>query len=216
MELVETEAGLVLESDGLSLRGDFSKMARRISPQNLNGEAIVKASGIKKQAKENPIAVDATAGLGEDSFLLAAAGFKVFMFEKNQLIAELLSDALKRGREDAAISKIIERMHLIKEDSVSGMGNLSFVPDVVLLDPMFPKRTKSGQVKKKLQMIQGLEIPCEDEGALLKAAVNTGADRIIIKRPAKGAFLAGVKPDFSVSGNTIRFDCIINLTLSLD
>ena len=37
-------------------------------------------------------AVDATAGLGEDAFLLAGAGFQVNLYERNPVIAALLYD----------------------------------------------------------------------------------------------------------------------------
>lgn len=42
-------------------------------------------------------AVDATAGLGEDAFLLAAAGFGVRLYRRDRVIALLLSDALRRS-----------------------------------------------------------------------------------------------------------------------
>ena len=83
-------------------------------------------------------------------------------------------------------------------------------PDVVLLDPMFPARQKSSLVKKKLQMIQKLEIPCDDETALLLAAMKTCPKKLIIKRPPKGPYLAGLKPDHSLTGKAVRFDCFVN------
>ena len=46
---------------------------------------------------EHPRAVDATAGLGEDSLLLAAAGFEVTLCEADPVIAVLLEDALTRA-----------------------------------------------------------------------------------------------------------------------
>ena len=83
-------------------------------------------------------------------------------------------------------------------------------PDVILLDPMFPARQKSALVKKKLQMIQKLEIPCAGEAELLLAAMKAGPKKLIIKRPPKGPFLADVKPDHSITGKAVRFDCIVS------
>jgi 16S rRNA (guanine1516-N2)-methyltransferase len=80
---------------------------------------------------------------------------------------------------------------------------------VILLDPMFPERQKSALVKKKFQLLQQLECPCTDEEELLQAAINAKPRKIIIKRPAKGPFLANRKPDYSISGKAIRYDCIV-------
>ncbi|MFR7797411.1 MAG: class I SAM-dependent methyltransferase [Collinsella sp.] len=41
--------------------------------------------------------IDATAGFGEDSLLLAAAGFTVDLYEQDCVIAALLKDALDRA-----------------------------------------------------------------------------------------------------------------------
>jgi len=80
---------------------------------------------------------------------------------------------------------------------------------VILLDPMFPERTKSALVKKKFQLLHLLEKPCDDEAGLLSAAMKTNPGRILIKRPAKGPWLAGVKPSFSLAGKAVRYDCLL-------
>ena len=99
-------------------------------------------------------------------------------------------------------------MTLYYEDSIKAMRELKEKPDVVYLDPMFPLRTKSGLVKKKFQLIHELEKPCEDEKELLEAALSAALVRVVIKRPLKGECLAGVKPDYSIEGSTVRYDCI--------
>ena len=80
--------------------------------------------------------------------------------------------------------------------------------DVIYLDPMFPGRQKSGLINKKLQLIQKLESPCTEEATLLEAALATGAPKIIIKRPAKGPWLADRKPSYVIEGKVIRYDVI--------
>ena len=84
-------------------------------------------------------------------------------------------------------------------------------PDVVYLDPMFPGRTKSAAVKKKFQLIHGLERPTEplDEESLLQAALAAHPRKVVIKRPVKGPYLAGVKPSHSIAGKAVRYDCIV-------
>lgn len=208
-ELIETESGLCLKSGDLRLIPDFETMASRLTPGNLNGEAIVKAARFK--GDDCPLtAIDATAGLGEDSLLLAAAGFTVHMYERNPVIAALLSDALKRAEksENPLITDAISRMVFHPCDSIEAMKSLDFTPDVVVLDPMFPKRQKSGLIKKKFQLLQQLEAPADDETALFDAAVLANPRKVIIKRPAKGPFLAGRKPSYSIKSGNIRYDCL--------
>ena len=214
LTLQRDENGLFLESDGQILRGDFTRMLPRIKASNLSSELLVKAAKIKASksaaltavggtvaasaavgAAASPapaplVAIDATAGLGEDSLLLAAAGFHVHLYERNPVIFALLQDALQRAAALPELAETVSSMTLHNEDSTAAMAALAaglananapaesleagarsaasvpvaapFSPDVVLLDPMFPARQKSSLVKKKLQMIQKLEIPCDD------------------------------------------------------
>lgn len=206
--LADIDGKLTLTDGKLQIFADLSADARRLRPNNLGGELLVRAARFKN--RPGPFtAVDATAGFGEDSLLLAAAGFDVTMFEYNPVIAALLADGLRRAAEDPALAEIVARMHLICGDSTKGMRELGFSPDAVLLDPMFPERQKSGSIKKKFQLLQRLESPCSTEEELLSAALAANPRKIVIKRPAKGPYLAGRKPSYSVAGNSVRYDCIV-------
>ena len=207
--LVRDEAGLALVGEGQVLRGDFTRMLPRIKAGRLSSELLVKAAKIKK-AEGELTAVDATAGLGEDSLLLAAAGFHVTLYERNPLVYELLRDALDRAAQNPELAPVVARMNAVHADSVAGMRELETSPDVILLDPMFPARQKSALVKKKLQMIQKLEQPCDDEIGLLLTAMEAKPKKLIIKRPPKGDYLAGLKPDHSIEGKAVRFDCFVS------
>ena len=198
---------LTLCSGDMNLYGDFSQLIPRLKINNLNGEMIIKAAKLK--GLENPIAVDMTAGLGEDSFLLAGAGCKVIMFEQDEVIASLSEDAIKRGKENPEIKDIVDRMTLIKGDSIEGVKSLDVIPDIVYLDPMFPQRQKSGLIKKKFQIIHELEKPCSNGADLLNAAISTKAKKIIVKRPQKGENLVDIKPNYTISGKAIRYDVYI-------
>jgi len=200
--------GLALVGDGMVLRGDFTRMLPRLKTSNLQQELLVRASKMKGAAG-TPTAIDATAGLGEDAILLAAAGFSVQLYEYDPVIAVLLQDALCRAAEVPELTDIVGRMHLLEEDSVAALQKLSSPPDLILLDPMFPARQKSALIKKKFQLLHHLERPCEDEIALVHAAMASGPRKVIIKRPLKGPYLAGLKPDYSLEGKAIRFDCLV-------
>lgn len=206
LSLESDERGLFLTDGTMSLRAGFSHMVKRVKAGNLSLELIVKAAHIKGE-REGLKLVDATAGLGDDSLLLAAAGFEVTLFENNVVIAALLHDAISQAASDPVLSEAASRMHLVVGDSVQGLPRLDFQPDVALLDPMFPNRQKSAAVKKKLQLLQRLEQPSDDEGALFDAALSAHPRKIVVKRPAKGPWLANRKPDYTLQGKAIRFDC---------
>lgn len=200
------EDGLLLEGDGMSLRAGFDDMKHRLRPHALGHELLVRAARIKGVAA--PTLVDATAGLGQDSLLLAAAGFSVTLLECNPVIAAMLADAVERAHHDPELANAVERMRVIEGDSLNVLRELTVPPDVVYLDPMFPGRSKSAAVKKKFQLLHRLEAPCEDEAALLEAARAAHPRKIVIKRPVKGPYLADVKPDYTLQGKAVRYDCI--------
>ena len=211
VELRRDDRGLFLAADGMELRVDLADELPRLRPANLARELLVRAAKTKDVTV--PFAVDATAGLGADSLLLAAAGFRVLLFESDPVIAALLRDTLHRATDDPALAPIASRMQLIEGDSIAGLYALArdgaaARPDVVYLDPMFPERTKSAAVKKKFQLLHRLERPCENPEALLEAARVARPRKIVIKRPAKGPHLAGVKPSYSLSGKAVRYDVI--------
>ena len=207
LELRRDAEGLALVGDGMVLRADFVRLLPRLRPDRLGRELLVRAARVR--GVEAPSAVDATAGLGEDALLLAAAGFVVTMFEKDPVIAALLRDALERAARVPELAPVAERMTLVEGDSVAGLRCLGFSPDVVFLDPMFPERTKSAAVKKKFQLQHHLERPCDNEEELVEAALAARPRKVVIKRPPKGPLLAGARPSYQVSGKAVRYDVLV-------
>lgn len=205
------EKGLSLTDGAMTLHGDYVKMYDRIKPGKLQKELLVKAAKIKNT--DHPLtAIDATAGLGQDSLLLAAAGFSVTLYEKDPIIAALLKDSIQRVKNDRWLGPITNRMTVVEEDSIEALNSFSdtsFSPDVILLDPMFPERKKSASVKKKFQVIHQLEKPCENEEELIQAALSVHPRKVIIKRPAKGPYLGSISPTYSLEGKAIRYDVIV-------
>ena len=210
LRLEYTDKGLTLTDGELTLTADLTHMLPRLKPNNLNGEMLIKAAKIKN-AEGALTLLDATAGFAEDSLLLAAAGFNVSLYEYDPVIGALLEDALKRAEDVPELTDIVERMTLYKEDSIRAMREMKEAPDVILLDPMFPERKKTGLIKKKFQLLQRLEAPCSEESELLSAALALKPQKLIIKRPLKGPFLDGRRPSYSLSGSAIRYDCFINI-----
>lgn len=208
LKLVYIDDVLSLTDGKLTICGDLSHMYKRISGGRLPHELLVKAAKLKG-FEGIPVAIDATAGMGEDSMLLAAAGFEVTLYEYNPVIAVLLSDALRRAKEDPSIAEAAGRMHLIEGDSLKALADAYETADLILLDPMFPERQKSGMIKKKFQLLQRLEMPCADEDEMMTLAIKAHPRKIVVKRPAKGPYLGGVKPGYDIPGKAIRYDVYI-------
>lgn len=208
LALVLDDEGLSLVGGGMAMRADLTDMLPRLRPAALKRELLVRAAKIK-DADGVPLAVDMTAGLGEDSLLLAAAGFEVVLFERDPVIAALLKDALRRASAAPGLAEAVSRMRLVEGDSVAGLQDLGRLPDVVYLDPMFPERRKSAAVKKKFQLLHLLEHPCTDQDDLMRAALAARPRKVVVKRPAKGPNLADIKPSYSLAGKAVRYDCIV-------
>lgn len=196
--------GVSLSGFGLSYQGDFENMLHRVTNGRLQHEMLAKAV---KTDQENLKSIDATAGMGEDSLLLAACGYQVTLYEQNPVIAILLKDALRRAKKNTVLKDIVSRMQLVEGDSIEHLNKRLDPVNVIYLDPMFPGRQKSGLINKKLQLIQKLEPPCSKETALFDAAMAAQPSKIIVKRPLKSPYLDERVPSYSLKGKAIRYDC---------
>ena len=199
--------GVSLSGFGLTYQGDFAEtMMHRVTNGRLQHEMLVKAASSEKEGRK---AIDATAGMGEDAFLLAAQGYEVTLYEQNPVVAALLKDAIRRAKKNQILKDIAGRMKVVEADSVESMSKLLDPVDVIYLDPMFPARQKSSLINKKLQLIQKLEPPCSEETDLFDAAIRANPEKIIVKRPLKSKFLAGREPSYTLKGKAIRYDCYV-------
>ncbi|MFR3877286.1 MAG: class I SAM-dependent methyltransferase [Collinsella sp.] len=97
-------------------------MPPRLKQGRLQQELLVKAA---RKGIQSPWAIDATAGFGEDSLLLAG-GFTVDLYEQDCVIAALLKDALDRAADDPALATAVARMRLhAGEDSIAGLRHVA-------------------------------------------------------------------------------------------
>lgn len=153
--------------------------------------------------------IDATAGLGRDSYHLAARGFSVLMIERAPVIGALLRDGLERGCSDADPEVRSACLRLCLEIGEARQILPRYAGwDVVYLDPMFPDRSGQALAKKEMHWLQQLlaDGEGEDEAELLAAARSTAALRVVVKRPRRAPPFAGTPADYQVMGRTIRFD----------
>lgn len=151
--------------------------------------------------------VDATAGLGQDAFLLACMGFEVTAVERSPVLFALLENGLERARNDGRLSKAIgDRLHLVHSEATEFLESLEPKPDAVYLDPMFPpKRKKSALAKKSVRVVRALVGDDPDAGALLNIALLNATRRVVVKRPDDAPPLMP-RPVASHGGKTVRYD----------
>jgi 16S rRNA (guanine1516-N2)-methyltransferase len=172
------------------------------------GQTIAKAVGLKSGV--NPLVVDATAGWGRDAFLLASLGCRVTMIERCPVVAALLEDGLRRAQADPDIGKMVsENLQLVAADAVEWLSHCGLQPDVVYLDPMFPHRSKTAQVKKESFYLQQLLGPAIDGDALLDVALKVAQKRVVVKRPKQAPLLGERKATHSYLTKNHRFDAYI-------
>ena len=184
---------------------DFANHAAAYRLQS-GGELVVKA--VQGRSKGVLNVIDATAGLGRDSFVLAAHACDVVMFERNAVVAALLADGLARARLSSN-ADVVSRMRLLAGDARVFFSDASRepVPDVIYLDPMFAHNEKTALVKKEMRLFrQLLEDEQSDETQLFSAARACARLRMVVKRALKAPYLADVEPAYSLAGKAIRFD----------
>lgn len=214
LALVYGLQGLSLQQFGNNAAGPLAvqfvsgKQAWRRQHGGGKGQLVARALGLHKGAR--PEVFDATAGLGNDAFVLAGLGCQVLMVERSPVVAALLSDGLLRLAQSAnpALQEIASRMSLIAPASaqsvLAGEGQLR--PEVIYLDPMFPGAGRSAAVKKEMQVFRQLLEPADDEADLLAAAMEHAQYRVVVKRHRQAPAIDGSPPSYSLEGKSTRYD----------
>lgn len=177
-------------------------------------EMIAKATGLSIDSSLNIL--DATCGLGSDSFILASIGGRVTMLERvgeiHALVEEALKQAVEWGRSfDPKLLEILNRMKLLKADAIKYMLSINreSKPDVIFLDPMFPPRKKSAKVKKEMQVLQNIVGSDSDSDKMLRVALNCAYKRVVVKRPKGVNALGCEKANYILKGKSNRYDIYV-------
>jgi 16S rRNA (guanine1516-N2)-methyltransferase len=189
---------------------DFGAGGMRHRRSSGHNELMGRAVGIGKRAGLRVI--DATAGLGRDSFVLADLGCKVTLCERNPIVASLLESGLHAAQDgsDPWLVEVASRMQLHRGSAQT----LDVSADVIYLDPMFPQRDKSAAVKKEMALFQMLlEGEPEDGDDLLGWALSQSVARVVVKRPARAQALGGIEPSHAIQGKAVRYDVHVRRSL---
>ncbi len=202
-------------------------------------QPLFKAMGIKAR-KDLPITVlDATAGWGQDAWMLASIGCQVFAAERNRVMATLLRDAVLRA--GSLQPEVLTRLHVVqtdarhllrrlaqrhrqlsedrssheKDDELPSSVRAFFEPDVVYLDPMYPDHEKrSSAARKPLVLARHLVGDDDDAPELLHWALRLAQKRVVVKRPLHApplgeALSPTVQTTMSIEGKSHRLDVYV-------
>ncbi len=166
------------------------------------------AVGIKRGEPYRPRVLDATAGLGEDTWLLAAVGCEVTAVERHPVVHALLEDGLRRAAGvSPEVAASITLMHADASAVLSDAKETAAGYDVVLIDPMFPGGGGRKAVERKpMRVLRRLVGDDADAGDLLTPALAAARRRVVVKRPRYAPPLAGRPPTVSRPGKGFRFD----------
>ncbi len=174
-------------------------------------QLIAKAVGIKGLYR--PTVIDATAGLGGDSFVLACLGCQVHCLERSAVVAALLQDALMRLTNSAEGEKLLISLTVTDAKAYLNALTPAQAPDVIYLDPMFQHQSKTALAKKEMRLLRDLVGADMDAAQLLAVARQRANRRVVVKQARHAPVLAGNTPQIVFPGQSCRFD--VYLTTSV-
>lgn len=223
--LLDDKSALSWLSDGLSVAPEWDKLQRRVVSAGRKSELLLQAAKITSASR----VIDATAGFGHDSLILASTGAQVVMLEQQPLMALLLLVEQQRMSAVPNWQKLMSRLQIINTDALSYFASVNNeavtdnhkAVDVVYLDPMFPedsyqdrKTGKGAKVGKHMQALHQLAGPptADEEWQLLQSALavvsknGQAPGRVIVKRPQFAPLLANQLPSERWDNEAVRFD----------
>ncbi|PID77176.1 MAG: rRNA methyltransferase [Deltaproteobacteria bacterium] len=189
---------------------DFTsgKAAYRLVKNTTIKQPLARAAGIKGGFR--PDIIDVTAGLGQDAFVLASLGCRVIMLERSPVLYHLLENGLHLAGQDPKTSEIVNKISLIKGDSLKILPDLPR-PQTIYMDPMYPPNMGSALNKIEMRVIRELAGADQDAGDLLEISIKTAINRVAVKRPKRAKPIeAGFNPAHSIKLKNSRYDVYLS------
>ncbi|WP_230655849.1 class I SAM-dependent methyltransferase [Psychrobacter sp. I-STPA10] len=221
--IIDEKGQLSLLIDGISVSPNWVSLQRRIVSAGRKSELLLQAAKLTADSQ----VIDATAGFGHDSLILASSGSKVTMLEQQPILALLLLAEQQKMVQQKNWQKLMARLSIVcidaKEYLTTNFEKIEHIEyieqkvDVVYLDPMFPDDSyensqtgKGAKVGKHMQALHGLVAPpdLQAQQQLLDNALARVKDggRVVVKRPVNAPNFAERTPDEIWQNNVIRFD----------
>jgi len=198
-------------TDSKGILVDFSggKITHRVKTSTVKNP-LARAVGLKGNMKTKPFIVDATAGLGTDSFFLYCLGARVVGFERNPFLFYLLEKGLEKY---FAVNKKNNDLLFINSDSSDIFSklfenNIKTKPDVIYLDPMYPlENKKKAKPKKELEVLRKIIGKDNDSHILFNDLLSCKNLKIVVKRPIHSPLISDlIKPSHKIESKLVRYD----------
>ena len=156
-------------------------------------QALAKACGARPDLR----VLDALSGWGTDGLTLAGLGCDVLMVENHPSICAL---ALYR------IQNFPHPVDVICDDieKVLPYVTKDFF-DVIFLDPLFGPHPKTAKSSLPMQVLSTIGSSCDIE-KLLYQSMQCASSRVVVKRRHSDKSDIGMKPDWTITAKTIRFE----------
>lgn len=224
--IMDEKQAFTLVTNQISVSPEWKSLQRRVVSAGRKSELVLQASKLN----DNSRALDATAGFGHDSLILASTGAQVTLLERNPLMALLLLHEQQMMAQQKNWQKLMARLTIVCADSAEYMaqfndqadGTAHTGYDVVYLDPMFPENSydhastsKGAKVGKHMQALHQIALPpdIEEERRLLALALDTvnAGGRVVVKRPNAAPLFAERPSDENWQNDVVRFDGYFSL-----
>lgn len=204
------------DKPGAGVRADWKSLRLPDGANSLRNQPLGRAVG-----KEIRTAVDATAGLGYDTYALALLGVEVLALERDANVFALLAEELSRAKNDTQLCAAAARIQIEHANAHQRLPTLRakvgftlglftarefILPDMILLDPMFGGERGAAKPSKEIQALAATVGADADADSLLDMAIASATRRVIVKRSRLAPPLSGRAPDWTIKGKLLRFD----------
>lgn len=215
--IIDEKERVSLLVDGMSVAPDWQSLQRRVVSAGRKSELLLQACKLTDKSQ----VLDATAGFGHDSLILASTGAHVTLLERSPLMTLMLLNERATMATHKNWQKLMARLTIKFGESIHYMSELSSQSnqkfDVVYLDPMFPENSydnaqtgKGAKVGKHMQALHHIaNLPdIAEERHLLQLGLDILEEggRVVVKRPVSAPPLASRAAHESWQNDVVRFD----------
>ena len=190
----------ILHSGSNKLENSFTsgKFSTRIS--QYQGEDLLKKA-IGWQSKTQKHILDATGGLGHDSFIFALLGQKITLLEKNIGLCILIEEALHNLPNLPYFKNAKNNISIINSDSRAFLSSAENF-DVVYIDPMFNSKKKLKRTKQ-MEFLDNYLNEYDDPSAEF---YESNFKRLVIKKELRATSSIKDCSALSFRGSSVRYD----------
>ena len=175
--------------------GKFSARITQYQGETLLKKAIGWQSTVQKHI------LDATGGLGHDSFILALLGQKITVLEKNMGLCILIEEALHNLPNLPYFNDAKNNISIINNDSRAFLSSAENF-DVVYIDPMFNSKKKLKRTKQMEFLVNYLK-EYDDPSAEF---YESNFKRLVIKKELRAKSSIKDCSALSFKGSSVRYD----------